>query len=908
MRPLKLTVSAFAAYKNETTIDFESLGDRGLYLITGDTGAGKTTLFDGIIYALYGEASGDTRKNDMLRSKYADPSVPTFAELEFECRGVRYTARRSPEYMRPKARGEGFTTSPAAAELRKGSEVLSVKSSDMTKKIEEIIGVNRSQFSQIAMIAQGDFLKLLLAKTDDRIAVFRKLFNTENYNRLQETVKADYTELKRKHDGLRSRIGEFASAVYVEGYADDSELIAAVDKNIGIGELHLAKLNDREKEFSHEQEKLTALIAKAEETAKNREALKKNRIAMEEAVVKKAAAVNKLKAAEEKRPLCEEYRKRSAEISAVLSDYDELTAKLAEKSGTEKQLHLLETSLNTDKAESDNIKASLEKNRSELALLKDCGAEAEKIRAAVDKCEAEAIQLKQLMQKMASFKDTEKEYEKAAADYIEASRRYEEVNRLYREKETAFLNGQAGVLASKLKDGMPCMVCGSCVHPSPAVFSEDAPTQTELEKFKKDNDRLAEERNRKSSCAGEVKGQLDSRHSELDELCMKLLGNAFNDEAKTAAESLLEEKNTALENGKASLEKISKDIERAAKLEKMTEEHSTKAESLAEKINENERQLAEKRSALKHTEEYISKLSSQLEFTDKLQAVLAIDELEKKISETEAAIEAARTEAEKAENALSALEGEKSGLEKLLEGAEETDIEQLKIKKSELEKQKKSLDEEKSTVNVRITMNRTALENIRKLSAESEKTMQELIWLGALNDAANGRSGENGKVMLETHVQTMYFDRILHKANIRFKEMTGGQYTLVRRKEADDHRSQTGLELDVMDHCNGTERSVRTLSGGESFKASLALALGLADVVQESAGGVRLDSMFIDEGFGSLDAESLNQALRALSDLSGSNRLVGIISHVAELKGRIERQIRITKDRSGCSKAEIINI
>ena len=205
-------------------------------------------------------------------------------------------------------------------------------------------------------------------------------------------------------------------------------------------------------------------------------------------------------------------------------------------------------------------------------------------------------------------------------------------------------------------------------------------------------------------------------------------------------------------------------------------------------------------------------------------------------------------------------------------------------------------------------MNRTALENIRKLSAESEKTMQELIWLGALNDAANGRSGENGKVMLETHVQTMYFDRILHKANIRFKEMTGGQYALVRRKEADDHRSQTGLELDVTDHCNGTERSVRTLSGGESFKASLALALGLADVVQESAGGVRLDSMFIDEGFGSLDAESLNQALRALSDLSGSNRLVGIISHVAELKGRIERQIRITKDRSGCSKAEIINI
>ena len=904
MRPLKLTVSAFAAYKNETVIDFRQLGKNGLYLITGDTGAGKTTVFDAIIYALYGEASGETRKADMLRSKYAEPSVPTFAELVFECRGEVYTARRSPEYMRPKARGEGLTSSPAAAELTKDGQVLAHKSAEMTRKIEEIIGVSRSQFSQIAMIAQGDFLKLLLARTDERITVFRKLFSTENYNRLQERIKSDCSELNKEFKAVSERINAYRT----DEIMDDRELSAYFKEAIGTAEKEEKLLSEKETANLAAQKELAGIAAVAEEIKNRRESLTKVKADFSSAENARAAAENSFKLAKEKAPAIEADKRRSAEISAMLPRYNELAERLELKEKTERETIQLRTDLNSFSDRLSGIRLQLEKDKAERESLKDCTVLAEKSRAAAERLEAEMNELNVLSSKLGKYRNTADSYRNAAEDFTAVSADYENADRLFREKETAFLNGQAGVLAMKLEDGKPCPVCGSCQHPVPAAMPEDIPTQAELDSLKRESARLSEKRREKSVRAGELKGQLEAERTETDSLCLKLLGENLTDSSGEKAARHIKEKETLLKRERALEAEMNKGAVRFKQLEKLTDEKMSEQESLSAIVSDYEKKLAEKQTELKSCTEAAEKISGQLEFVSREQAENEIERLERSAAACEAEIESFRKSAENAANRLSALKGAEKSLEEQLENAENIDSEAIKEKKARLEAEKRQLDAAKKETAVNIANYRTALAETEKLVSESERIREKLTWLGALNDAANGRGGENGKIMLETHVQTMYFDRVLHKANIRFESMTGGQYILVRRKEAEDNRSQYGLELDVIDRLNGSRRSVRTLSGGESFKASLSLALGLADVVQESAGGVRLDAMFIDEGFGSLDGESLNQALAVLHDLSGGDRLVGIVSHVSELKSRIERQIRVTKDKNGCSKAEIINI
>lgn len=904
MRPLKLTISAFAAYKNETVIDFEQLGKRGLYLITGDTGAGKTTVFDAIIYALYGEASGDARKADMLRSMYAEPSVPTFAELVFECRGQVYTARRSPEYMRPKARGEGFTSSPASAQLTKDGQVLAHKSAEMTRKVEEIIGVNRSQFSRIAMIAQGDFLKLLLAKTDERITVFRKLFNTENYNRLQEKIKSDHSELNKEFKAL----GELIDRYRADERMEDSELAPYYKEAAEMAENAEKLISEKAKLNLAAQKELAGIAAVADEIKGKRDSLAKVKTDIKAAENAKAAAENSFNLAKEKLPAVEADKRRCAEISAVLPRYDELAEKIALKEKRSQEMAVINTNLKNASERLSLIKSQLVKADGEREQLKDCGVLAEKARSGAEKLEREMNELNSLSAKLRKYNFTLINSRKAAEEFMAVSVEYENADRLFRDKETAFLNGQAGVLAMKLERGKPCPVCGSCQHPVPAEMPEDIPTESELETLKKESTRLSEKRREKSVKAGELKGQLEAERNETNSLCMKLLGEDLTDLSGEKAAGLIKEKESLLKMARAREAEMNKGSVRFKQLEKFTDEKIAEQESLSAMISDYEKQLAEKQTELKSCIEGAEKISMQLEFVSRDQAENEIERLERSAAACEAEIENFRSSAENAANRLSSLKGAEKSLEEQLANAEDIDIEAVKEKKTLLEAERRQLDISLKEAAVKAERYRTAFSETERLTAESERLREKLTWLGALNDAANGRGGENGRIMLETHVQTMYFDRVLHKANLRFEGMTGGQYVLVRCTEAENNRSQYGLELDVTDRLNGSRRSVRTLSGGESFKAALSLALGLSDVVRESAGGVRLDSMFIDEGFGSLDSDSLNQALAVLNELGGDDRIVGIVSHVPELKTRIERQIRVTKDKNGCSKADIINI
>lgn len=905
MRPLKLTISAFAAYKNETVIDFSKLGKDGLYLISGDTGAGKTTIFDGICYALYGEASGDTRKADMLRSKYADPSTPTFAELEFECRNKVYTVRRSPEYERPKARGEGTTRSAAAAELIHNGQVLAAKTNDVTRRIEEIIGVDRDRFTQIAMIAQGDFLKLLMARTDERILVFRKLFNTENYNRLQERIKEDHAEVSRNYKALRDRVTAFMPA---DEHLSDEALTEHYRNKLKEALEQEKLLSENEAALISQTEKLAADMARAEEINRKHLRLKTNSEEISRTLDLKAAAENAFKTALENKLQIEAQRKRSAEIKALLPRYDELSAKLKKKQEISSDILRTESAVRDCTNTLESIKVQLEKDTAQRETLKDCAASAEKAKAEVNEHSTGITALNEFSDKLRLCRKAASDYEEAQKEFLSANRLYNEVNDLCTMKENAYLNGQAGILASELKDGEPCKVCGSLTHPSPAQKCSDIPTESELNELKKHKNTLDADRNKKSEAAHSLSGQLETYRNTADDLCIKYFGASYGDDSSEKLRSLLKEKETLLTEARQHVSEMEKGAIRFTELDRIISENQESSAAALLKLKENEKLLAEKQTELKACTEAAEALSAQLEFADRAQADEYAAKLDRSCEELEKSISDAENKVHQTEKQLAVLDGEKALLEQQLSGTTQLDITALKEQKAQLDSEKAGLDSKKKHYAVEIARYDNALKEIAQLFTDSEKLYRKLMQLGALNDAANGKKGENGKIMLETRVQAIFFDRILHKANIRFSHMTGGQYILVRCKEAADRRSQTGLELNVIDRCNGSERSVRTLSGGESFKASLSLALGLSDVVTEAAGGVRLDSMFIDEGFGSLDTDSLSQALDALNDLGGSGRLVGIISHVDGLKHRIERQIRISKTFSGHSKAEIINI
>lgn len=634
MRPIKLTVSAFGPYAGRTVLDLDKLGTNGLYLITGDTGAGKTTIFDAITYALYGEASGDNREPSMFRSKYAEADTPTEVELVFSYAEKTYTVKRNPEYDRPKSRGDGFTTQKAEVQLQYPDGRVVTKQRDVDNAIRDIMGINRSQFLQIAMIAQGDFLKLLLAPTEDRKKIFRQIFKTQLYQDLQDRLKRESGQLNDKCEAARSSIKQ-----YIDGIScDENDVLSIEVEKAKSGILPTTDVIDLVDRLLSQDNDKKSVIEKSISDADNK-------------------------------------------LEIVNANLGKIEAK-------EKAQTALEKAQNDLAAENETnliLKYAFEIEK---------GKTAEKDKLAEEKAKIEA-----------EFP----RYEALAA----------------------------------------------------------------LEKqIKKDEDSITK---------GEEQLQRDREQYAIDEAEFKKLKIEFE----------------ALANAGEGKEKLSHQKEKA-------QEKQTKLQNLSALFEEFH------------------------ELTDNLDAL------------------------------------------------------QSNYKKASTVSEQATADYE--------TKNRAFLDT----------------WLKALSNTANGNISGKEKVMLETYIQMTYFDRIIARANTRFMIMSGGQYELKRRKEAENNRSQSGLDLDVIDHYNGTERSVKTLSGGESFKASLSLALGLSDEIQASAGGVKLDTMFVDEGFGSLDEESLDQAMKALLSLADGNRLVGIISHVADLKNRIDKQIVVTKEKSGGSKANIV--
>lgn len=1284
MKPVSLTISAFGPYAGEQTIDFERLGSQGLFLITGDTGAGKTTIFDAITFALYGEASGDVRKADMFRSKYAKEDVKTFVRLTFEYANKRYTVERNPEYMRPKGRGTGMTTEKANATLEYPDDREPVtKSREVTRAITELIGLDCRQFTQIAMIAQGDFQKVLFANTEERGKIFRQIFGTDIYRVLQDKLKDAVKKQWKEYDELRRSINQYMEGIVCENDSLDEEGtriaekinllkkekfdgrieegISLLEKLCKAEESALECLQKKKEALDHQIKNVDELSGKVRENADRRRLLEEKQKKLEDLEALLVQAKADMDRAGEEAECCEklgrtieEYKQKLVLFEKIqeiglsqekkrqnmeekvqkkrqdeqrrtelegklqhekenLKSYEGITAEIQR---IEHEMGLITEKMDTLKSQRDRIRALEEhisdqkekldlQKKTENSLLKQqqllqeeqeqnkdaagqeiaCEKEVNEIRQKIQDLteiaeqldtsakevkrlgtELENVQksyevksrelqqqketweqlsgadsrgeqaekailevserirrLKELENRLEDWEKVSRDREKTQKQYQKAATEQKQISEQYRRIEQQFWDAQAGMLARGLKEDEPCPVCGAIHHPTLAVIPQKTPDREVLEQAKAEDEKAREtvsrlsekahqlvtQENEKMSAvlkdAGELLGVPDVRMS-LNEIKMETKRQKNADEARREeyknqkekakkdldAKYILEERMQAAQDEMAVLNEqnvhlgqmLATATERCtqqkqqwkknvadfgtvitqtedqktvfAQLTQIEKERNTqflqaknnrkRAEQIKDELKESEVAIQKIRGTISSIQEEIAKLNGnretaekqisddiksacnlitcnsitcspgtynqseligepdtvvsqnikspewnqtlltedfdrktehvhsvitmlqraadekKVEFSEKqeeerkktaLEKQIPLDETEIKtladqINAAEQEIVRLQTEYANEEKKFNELkeqvkdvtkeevqaqiseftlqkrkleqnrektrevyhnyeknrETEKGVIQMLLNQIEETEKavsfpeEEIEKQAEELRAKRNEMEENRASQYTSYRTNMDICKNVSKKQKEIAQTEQKYVWMKSLSDTASGMLNGKAKIELETYVQMAYFDRILIRANRRMLTMSSGQYELKREEETGSRKEKAGLELCVIDHYNGTKRSVKTLSGGESFQASLSLALGLSDEIQSYAGGIRMDSMFVDEGFGSLDEDALEQALKALLQLTEGNRLVGIISHVSELKDQIDKKIIVTKQRT----------
>lgn len=1185
MRPLKLVISAFGPYAGRTALDMERLGSSGLYLIAGDTGAGKTTIFDAVTFALYGEASGEDREPSMLRSNYARPDMPTEVELIFSHGGERYDVKRNPEYMRPAKRGGGMTRELQSAQLTLPDGRVITKKREVDKAVVEILGIDRIQFSQIAMLAQGDFRRLLLADTAQRQKIFRELFRTKSYQTLQMRIKDQAKEAYGACEDAKKSVRQYVQGILCD--QGDSLFLSAerarkgempITDTIGLIEKLVAQDVSAEKALEKRAEDLdrrlaeaNARIGKADEQEKARKDLEKARreeAENEEALKQREQAFEKEKEKENRQ---EEIKSQMTLLDRELPEHDNLEC-------LRKDIETLSEALGADQERADQkreeakgIRCRLEDLREEQKKLLHAGEQREKLRSSKEKAErikkiceklerARQQEMEQtarlekekqaydreeakkgmqeeirkrltlleqglpayddLEEKSGQIRELEKSLKTAQRERDKKNKKYEgmqeiverlqkerislerageEKERLLRQKaweeerqekleafqngigeynvlkkeledkqkayqrardngealkeiyagmHRAFLDGQAGILAEGLKEGEACPVCGAAHHPKLARIPEEVPDKKKLEQAKRRSEKAAGAAEEASAEAARIYGIFSGLEERLRQQMGELLGDVEIAEIPEAAQHAEIQMRRTREAAVRLGEQIRAEEERARRKKEVEEESVKKeeaAEKLAAELKTAEVQIAEAESRKRYLSERVKELADKLQYTGKKEAkreqekmyaqIRSLQEayqkaetsyqrsrqecdglraqieslqeqlddpayiqetaaqlrileagirevrrkiveeeekigrkgvLDKQIPEEEQTLRRCEEEIRALEKKISAAQSQRASLagqaeaslkklhhtnkEEAQKEREGLDRELISLKEAyesakrsygectkrkdilagtieslqerlegegsicrgeELEKRdmaiqrREEIGRQRQTIHTRRATNENMLGNIKKRSEELAVLEKRYGWLGVLSATVNGTLKNKEKIMLETYIQTTYFDRIIRRANLRFMVMSGGQYEFKRLAGSENNKSQSGLELNVVDHYNGTERSVKTLSGGESFIASLSLALGLSEEIQSSAGGIQMDTMFVDEGFGSLDEDALQQAYTALVSLTDGDRLVGIISHVGELKEKIDKQILVVKEKSGGSRAEI---
>lgn len=1052
MKPIKLIVSAVGPYADQMPeIDFEQFEEKGLFLISGDTGAGKTTLFDAICFALYGETSGTYRDTKNLRSEYAKSDTESFVDFYFSHQGKNYHVHRSPSYDRPKQRGEGFITEKEKAVFYCEGEMPIEGISNVNTAVIELLHIDARQFKQIAMIAQGEFYDLLNAKTEERTEILRKIFRTEGYQkiefRLKDRMDANYG---RKTDTENSIVQYFRDAEAEEESELYEELLMLQKRAGGSGSAWNSEefLDILDRILKSDK---AAFKSKEEETKKEEELLekKKNILATaktnNEFIRRYEEALKERKALEERRAEIEgvskDVERKKTATREIKPIYDSWKSKQTECSATEREIQQSEQALMQAKEQVQKVKTVLEKSLKEEPRAEELKKQADKITGDKEKYEqrdklsTEVNELKKteelLKEEGRQLEETEKELrgkilsleqeiseqkgkpeklveikgegerlkvlkleidkiideripahkkkkdvlKKKQEEFQHSQDRYQEIWEKRRGAEVVLERCRAGILAQGLEEGKKCPVCGSVHHPEPAVLPEESVSEETFNELQEEEKRAEKVKTEALVAAESENTALAGMEDQLRLDILKCLDNELSAVTYTEGRSLEElflligetqERigERILENTRAEKE-IAEECEKLEEAQKKlavargkeTEELQQRTKDYSGRSQENKSSLAEKAALLKNVstlpyDSWDAALAQQGQFSREADRIVK-------------SIESAKEEkarAEKEETGLSAklatlkeayenqlndgtrLRGELSrtleakgfaGMDDFLShvvteksiaeneemirqyhqavntnaaqvrqaGKDAGDKSEIDIEaiQSEIEQQTEKVRElrkQQNDISYRIQNNKVRKQNISGLKPELEKYRKAHAVCQRLYHLVRGQTGK-GKITLEQYIQAAGFDTIILAANRRLYPMSDGQFELFRQEDSLGKKSNTFLDLEVLDNFTGKRRPVGSLSGGESFKASLSLALGLSDTVSSHLGGIQMDALFVDEGFGTLDRKSMESAMDILMGLSGAGKLVGIISHREELMENIPQQIIIKKSKNG---------
>jgi exonuclease SbcC len=1017
MRPLQLEISAFGPFAEKVNIDFEQF-QSGLFLISGETGAGKTTIFDAISFALYGEASGENRKSSMLRSDFSKEINETYVKLTFKHLDTIYTIKRSPKYSRKSKRGDGFVMQNADAELSSDKGLIITSHTGVTKKIEELLGMNHNQFKQIFMIAQNEFLKLLIAEPKERIKIFRKIFNTDIYSKIEDNIKYKYLSIKKKYEQLQSNISNLEDTlsnenIYkkdifnIDKYLEINTLLSLqyidkIKKNTIIIEkykLELLELNKIKNSTMVTNNQITQFKKCIEEQinletqkANFKELKEKNNINkyikdninplvikindytilidnddliiwsinkdledLKVQIIRQKEDVKKTAFFEEQST---QISNKNTIITQNMPKYHQLESLIVQNEKYKEIIDLETVNCNNKNAQLISFEKDIEKTRTIIVKNTNIENDINNITNNINKIETRIDDLKKL-NIIIDRKNTLKIDHYSSTKLMEKYQILKNESTLkYVEAQNSYDNQIAGILAKELSINQPCPVCGSIDHPNLAKLSYDYVSESHLKKLKGNNELCIKNYQDQFVDSAKLYTQLTLINDQIIQTCINYhiendnsIGDIiFNENKnlnglqikleKTKNDKLVLDKNILLIdsfttsiitikdsltniNSKIMENKINKKnlINQKESLEVELSFKSIKAANLI--LTENNNQLILLKSkinkinndyqesinnknkfetTIKEKQNNINKYKDQIIKFQKEYEILCRQKNIKDINIYN--IEEIETNSQiiiNYENKVLKNNTLINNFDNSIQNKEIADVDQIE----------KNINNLKETINIQESKNtdlfslKDQLISITNMIADKFKQLQlieiEYKNMKPLYDTAMANISGQQRLTFELYVQSVYFDYVLNEANLRMSQMTNNRYILFRKKEASNFQSLSGLEIEVLDNWTNQSRSVKSLSGGESFKASLSLALGLSDVIQQLSGGIVVEAMFIDEGFGSLDSESLTSAIELLQSLHQNNKILGIISHVSELQDQIDQQIIVKKDQLGSS-------
>lgn len=1027
MKPQYLKLCAWGSYAGEEIVDFQKFKNGGIFLITGPTGSGKTTIFDAISFALFGDVSGKTREKTSLRSDFASPEKETYVELTFQHRGKLYYVRRTPKYEKAKKNGEGYTTKAETATFQNKSDatepvLATVK--EVNAKVKEVVGITYEQFKQIAMIAQGEFLDLLVTQSKTRVEILRNLFQTKQYELIQTKLNTIMLEVGKDYQNKIVELNENVRMANVleevetsknKTALDYEKILVCIEEKIKerkgevdevvvnykkIKELwgntrteleQATVLEEKYQSLHSVEEKLQYFSSKKELYKQKENSLKRAQQAML-AGNEENSYINICRYFEEERKKCEQLKEANGQANETLKqiqrkveqseDFKVAIQKSERHKVQLEQYFPIIEQLEQCKSQAIQIERE-EKQQSQIVegikkkILK-IQAEKEERSRKIEKIEGSAISLSQrekeyfqkktLLEQLKELLQCEVEYQQKQTIRIEQEEKHkslemkkaqleEKIETLKKQKEQSSIQE----LINTLEEGRPCPVCGSLHHPSKLIGKVEHVDESKLEMLLEELENLVCKHQESLLLTNTLVRDEEHMHGLLLKLRDKTKV-AYDKSTKICVAELSNE----LKKMEEDIKCLQDNVQLELKLKQEEKELEQKEKDEQQLCQQKEEVLATIRTKLERNQATIESLE-----TRKQEKYETTEQVKKKIDELQHFIENATIQIEKFKEEQRKWELEVAKISQSYENSKQqvqvyktqqqdqkivyeskikelgfesvevyqmskmTNQEQLKLQeeiklyddeRKKMEQKKSMLledlkgKEKKNIIDLKENLNtyNKKMEELETIHREKQaqwermeeskrrieikldelkKIEKKYSLLTDLGDTARGKNKEN--LIFEQYVLSVYFEEIIYAANLRLSVMTSNRFQLMIADKVADARTKDSLHLEVLDHYTGKKRSVKTLSGGESFKAALALALGLSDVVQQNSGGIEIETLFIDEGFGALDSESLEQALKALGNLTTNGRMIGIISHVNELKERIDEQVIITKSQEG---------